>query len=37
MAAYTKDVAPFRGIPAPRRRERSKAVTKDTPRPTEAD
>ncbi|MEU9147018.1 DNA alkylation repair protein [Streptomyces sp. NPDC048349] len=37
MAAYMKDVAPFLGIPTPLRRELSKTVTKDTPRPSEAD
>ncbi|MEV7523790.1 DNA alkylation repair protein [Streptomyces sp. NPDC091371] len=37
MAAYMKDVAPFLGIPTPQRRELSKAVTKDTPRPSESD
>lgn len=37
MAAYMKDVAPFLGIPTPLRRELSKAVTKDTPKPAEAD
>lgn len=37
MSTYMKDVAPFLGIPTPLRRELSKAVTKDTPRPSEAD
>ncbi|MFG2983947.1 DNA alkylation repair protein [Streptomyces sp. NPDC048258] len=37
MTAYMKDVAPFLGIPTPLRRELSKEVTKDTPRPSEAD
>ncbi|MFD3756964.1 DNA alkylation repair protein [Streptomyces sp. NPDC058622] len=37
MAAYMKDVSPFLGIPTPLRRELSKAVTKDTPAPREAD
>lgn len=37
MAAYMKDVAPFLGIPTPLRRELSKTVTKDTPKPSEAD
>ncbi|MEU9304222.1 DNA alkylation repair protein [Streptomyces sp. NPDC048269] len=37
MTAYMKDVAPFLGIPTPLRRELSKAVTKDTPRPSETD
>ncbi|MFB7466722.1 DNA alkylation repair protein [Streptomyces sp. NPDC056224] len=37
MTAYMKDVAPFLGIPTPLRRELSRAVTKDTPRPSEAD
>ncbi|WP_329388165.1 DNA alkylation repair protein [Streptomyces sp. NBC_01351] len=37
MAAYMKDVAPFLGIPTPQRRELSKVVTKDTPRPAESD
>uniref|UniRef100_A0AAU2JL75 DNA alkylation repair protein n=1 Tax=Streptomyces sp. NBC_00049 TaxID=2903617 RepID=A0AAU2JL75_9ACTN len=37
MTAYMKDVAPFLGIPTPLRRELSKTVTKDTPRPSEAD
>lgn len=37
MTAYMKDAAPFLGIPAPLRRELSKAVTKDTPRPSEGD
>ncbi|MFD9411853.1 DNA alkylation repair protein [Streptomyces sp. NPDC059989] len=37
MTAYMKDVAPFLGIPTPLRRELSKAVTKDTPAPTETD
>ncbi|MFF7300695.1 DNA alkylation repair protein [Streptomyces sp. NPDC008265] len=37
MAAYMKDVAPFLGIPAPLRRELSRTVTKNTPRPSEDD
>ncbi|MFD6229706.1 DNA alkylation repair protein [Streptomyces sp. NPDC060232] len=37
MAAYMKHVAPFLGIPAPLRRELSRTVTKNTPRPSEAD
>ncbi|MFE3558847.1 DNA alkylation repair protein [Streptomyces sp. NPDC059193] len=37
MRAYMKDAAPFLGIPTPLRRELSKTVTKDTPRPSEAD
>ncbi|WP_374772980.1 DNA alkylation repair protein [Streptomyces sp. NBC_01310] len=37
MAAYMKDVAPFLGIPTPLRRDLSKNVTKDTPKPSEAD
>ncbi|MCX4529052.1 MULTISPECIES: DNA alkylation repair protein [unclassified Streptomyces] len=37
MAAYMKDVAPFLGIRTPLRRELSRAVTKDTPEPAEAD
>ncbi|MGW0753169.1 DNA alkylation repair protein [Streptomyces sp. NPDC002587] len=37
MTAYMKDVAPFLGIPTPLRRELSRAVTKDMPRPSEAD
>ncbi|MFD9259780.1 DNA alkylation repair protein [Streptomyces sp. NPDC059538] len=37
MAAYMKDVAPFLGIPTPLRRELSKTVTKDTPKPAETD
>ncbi|MFG2998965.1 DNA alkylation repair protein [Streptomyces sp. NPDC048340] len=37
MAAYMKDVAPFLGIRTPLRRELSRAVTKDTPAPAEAD
>ncbi|WP_405495302.1 DNA alkylation repair protein [Streptomyces sp. NBC_00096] len=37
MAAYMKDVAPFLGIRTPLRRELSRAVTKDTPKPSEAD
>ncbi|WP_030388149.1 DNA alkylation repair protein [Streptomyces sp. NRRL S-241] len=37
MAAYMKDVAPFLGIPTPLRRELSKTVTKDTPKPSETD
>lgn len=37
MAAYMKDVAPFLGIPTPLRRELSRAVTKNTPAPAEAD
>ncbi|MFE9559524.1 DNA alkylation repair protein [Streptomyces sp. NPDC006487] len=37
MAAYMKDVSPFLGIPTPLRRELSRAVTKDTPKPSEAD
>ncbi|MFB7258920.1 DNA alkylation repair protein [Streptomyces nojiriensis] len=37
MAAYMKDVAPFLGIPAPLRRDLSKTVTKNTPKPSEAD
>ncbi|MEU7600677.1 DNA alkylation repair protein [Streptomyces sp. NPDC040724] len=37
MTAYMKDVAPFLGIPTPLRRELSKAVTRDTPAPSEAD
>ncbi|MET3985596.1 DNA alkylation repair protein [Streptomyces sp. PvR034] len=37
MAAYMKDVSPFLGIPTPLRRELTRAVTKDTPAPTEAD
>ena len=37
MTAYMKDVAPFLGIPTPLRRELSKAVVKNTPKPGEAD
>ncbi|MFJ9944594.1 DNA alkylation repair protein [Streptomyces erythrochromogenes] len=37
MTAYMKHVAPFLGIPAPLRRELSKTVTKNTPRPSETD
>ncbi|MFB6480997.1 DNA alkylation repair protein [Streptomyces virginiae] len=37
MGAYMKDVAPFLGIPTPLRRELSKTVTKDTPKPSETD
>ncbi|MFE5680445.1 DNA alkylation repair protein [Streptomyces erythrochromogenes] len=37
MTAYMKHVAPFLGIPTPLRRELSKTVTKNTPRPSEAD
>ncbi|MEU9237402.1 DNA alkylation repair protein [Streptomyces subrutilus] len=37
MTAYMKDAAPFLGIPAPLRRELSRTVTKDTPRPSESD
>ncbi|MFG2993801.1 DNA alkylation repair protein [Streptomyces sp. NPDC048257] len=37
MAAYMKDVAPFLGIPTPLRRELSKTVTKDTPKPSGTD
>ncbi|MDA5282604.1 DNA alkylation repair protein [Streptomyces sp. Isolate_45] len=37
MTAYMKDVAPFLGIRTPRRRALSRTVTKDTPRPSEAD
>ncbi|MGW1770101.1 DNA alkylation repair protein [Streptomyces sp. NPDC002104] len=37
MATYMKDVSPFLGIPTPLRRELSRAVTKDTPEPSEAD
>ncbi|MFB7175801.1 DNA alkylation repair protein [Streptomyces sp. NPDC056254] len=37
MAAYMKHAAPFLGIPTPLRRELSKAVTENTPRPSEAD
>ncbi|WP_430625745.1 DNA alkylation repair protein [Streptomyces sp. NBC_01264] len=37
MAAYMKDVSPFLGIPTPLRRELSRAVIKDTPKPSEAD
>ncbi|WP_327412717.1 DNA alkylation repair protein [Streptomyces sp. NBC_01233] len=37
MTAYMKGVAPFLGIPTPRRRELSKAVTRDTPTPSEGD
>ncbi|MEU6312014.1 DNA alkylation repair protein [Streptomyces sp. NPDC047014] len=37
MSAYMKEVAPFLGLPAPLRRELSRTVTKNTPRPTEAD
>ncbi|MFF4434813.1 DNA alkylation repair protein [Streptomyces sp. NPDC001513] len=37
MAAYMKDVAPFLGIPTPLRRDLSKAVILDTPKPSEAD
>ncbi|MGW5851433.1 DNA alkylation repair protein [Streptomyces sp. NPDC055254] len=37
MAAYMKDVAPFLGIPTPRRRELSGTVVRDTPEPTEED
>ncbi|CAM5233783.1 DNA alkylation repair protein [Streptomyces avidinii] len=37
MAAYMKDVAPFLGIPTPLRRDLSKTVTKDTPKPSETD
>ncbi|MFW6693070.1 DNA alkylation repair protein [Streptomyces sp. MAR4 CNX-425] len=36
-AAYLRGVAPFLGIPAPRRRELSRAVLYGTPRPAEAD
>ncbi|WP_407563288.1 DNA alkylation repair protein [Streptomyces sp. 184] len=36
-AAYLRGVAPFLGIPAPRRRELSRAVLAGTPRPAEAD
>lgn len=37
MAAYMKGVAPFLGIRTPLRRELSKAVTKNTPKPDETD
>ncbi|MFF3213580.1 DNA alkylation repair protein [Streptomyces sp. NPDC002886] len=37
MTAYMKDVSPFLGIPTPLRRELSRAVTKDTPKPSETD
>ncbi|MFI5764556.1 DNA alkylation repair protein [Streptomyces sp. NPDC051563] len=37
MAAYMKDVSPFLGIPTPLRRELSRSVTKDTPKPSETD
>ncbi|WP_405829079.1 MULTISPECIES: DNA alkylation repair protein [unclassified Streptomyces] len=37
MTAYMKGAAPFLGIPTPLRRERSKGVTRDTPKPSEAD
>ncbi|WP_405426299.1 DNA alkylation repair protein [Streptomyces erythrochromogenes] len=37
MTAYMKHVAPFLGIPAPLRRELSRTVTKNTPRPSETD
>ncbi|MET9572531.1 DNA alkylation repair protein [Streptomyces virginiae] len=37
MAAYMRHVAPFLGIPTPLRRELSRAVTENTPRPSEAD
>ncbi|MFC9822951.1 DNA alkylation repair protein [Streptomyces erythrochromogenes] len=37
MTAYMKHVAPFLGIPTPLRRELSKAVTKNTPRPSGTD
>lgn len=37
MAAYMKDAGPFLGIRTPLRRELSRAVTKDTPQPAEAD
>ncbi|MFI0239293.1 DNA alkylation repair protein [Streptomyces sp. NPDC016845] len=37
MRAYMKDVAPFLGLPSPRRRELSKAVVAGTPRPDETD
>lgn len=37
MAAYMKEVAPFPGIRTPLRRQLSRAVTKDTPRPSETD
>ncbi|MFE0582787.1 DNA alkylation repair protein [Streptomyces sp. NPDC058874] len=37
MTGYMQHVAPFLGIPAPLRRELSRAVTKNTPRPSEAD
>ncbi|MEV6678417.1 DNA alkylation repair protein [Streptomyces erythrochromogenes] len=37
MAAYMKHVAPFLGIPTPLRRELSKTVTKNTPRPSGTD
>ncbi|MFE5804429.1 DNA alkylation repair protein [Streptomyces sp. NPDC056491] len=37
MAAYMKDVAPFLGIPTPQRRELSRTVTKDTPKPSGTD
>lgn len=37
MAAYMKDVAPFLGIRTPLRRELSRAVTKNTPKPSESD
>ncbi|MFD9307050.1 DNA alkylation repair protein [Streptomyces sp. NPDC060048] len=37
MAAYMKGVAPFLGIRTPLRRELSRAVTKNTPKPDEAD
>ncbi|WP_405402148.1 DNA alkylation repair protein [Streptomyces sp. NBC_01104] len=36
-AAYMKDVAPFLGIPTPRRRALSRTVLEGTPRPDEAD
>ncbi|MEU6388190.1 DNA alkylation repair protein [Streptomyces sp. NPDC046939] len=37
MRAYMKDVAPFLGLPSPRRRELSKAVLAGTERPDETD
>ncbi|MFE6847879.1 DNA alkylation repair protein [Streptomyces sp. NPDC057686] len=37
MAAYMKDVAPFLGLRTPLRRELSRAVTAQTPKPAEAD
>jgi 3-methyladenine DNA glycosylase AlkD len=37
MAAYMKDAAPFLGIRTPLRRQLSRTVTKDTPRPSETD